>query len=229
MSAREKTAEQPKGLWATVREFALIVLIALLASWVLKTYVVRSFYIPSASMEQTLAVSDRIMVNQLPTGDPQRGDIIVFDDPGGWLPASVADAYRPNPVLEFIGLQPSDAGHQLIKRVIAVGGDEVACCDDAGRITVNGVGIDETYLASGAAPSLIEFEETVPAGHYWVMGDNRPNSADSRYMGESAGGPFVPEENVVGTVFVRIWPLDRLHWFTRPADVFADVPAPSAQ
>ncbi len=206
---------------------AIILVVALLLSVVLRTFVMQSFYIPSPSMASTLEVDDRIMVNKLPFGEVQRGDVVVFDDPGGWLADSTLAEYEPNPVLEFLGLVPSDAGSQLIKRVIGTGGDTVECCDDQGRLLVNGEPLDETYLDPGVAPSLVEFRVTVPEGHYWVMGDNRANSGDSRYAVNSAGGPFVPAESVVGRVFLLNWPLDRFTWVSVPKDVYAAVPEPA--
>jgi len=229
VSGRDSGSDRRKSLWGTLREFAIIIVIALLVSWTLKTFVVRSFHIPSASMEQTLQVGDRVMVNQLFFNDVERGDIVVFDDPGGWLAPGVAAQYEPNPVLVFIGLQPADAGTQLIKRVIGVGGDTVACCDDAGRMTVNGEPIDESaYLHPGVAPSEVPFSVEVPEDHYWVMGDNRSNSLDSRYNADSEGGPFVPAEAVVGEVFVINWPMDRLRWMGGGDDAFDSVPAAEA-
>ena len=209
-----------------LREIAIIAVIALVVSFAIKTFVVRSFYIPSSSMENTLQIDDRIMVNQLPWNEPERGQIIVFDGPGGWLPPAAAGTYQPNPILEFLGLVPANAGQQLIKRVIGVGGDTVECCDEQGRIKVNGQPIDESYVKSGTDPSAIKFNVEVPEGSYWVMGDNRSNSLDSRYNTESPGGPFVPKDNVVGTVFVINWPLDRFSRVKTATDVFADVPNP---
>ena len=201
-----------------------IIVIALLISTALKTWVVRSFYIPSESMMTTLQVDDRVLVNQMAHrfGPADRGDIIVFDDPDHWLSAAETAEYTPNPVLEFIGLAPSDSGNQLIKRVIGVGGDTIKCCDAEGRLLVNGEPIDETYLDEGMAPSEVEFEVTVPEGHYWVMGDNRSNSADSRYHTDT--DPYVSEDDVVGTVFLINWPFKHFSWVSTPDEVFADVP-----
>jgi len=222
--ARKKS--EKKSWRSFLVEVAVILVIALVVSTAVKTWVVRSFYIPSSSMEPTLLVNDRVLANQLPGNTVNRGDIVVFTDPGGWLsPGLVAD-YKPNPILEFIGLVPSDAGTQLVKRAIAVGGDHVECCDAQGRISVNGQPLDETYLGEGTEPSEIEFSEDVPAGHYWMMGDNRTNSLDSRYNGDAPGGAFVPEDKVVGTVFVRNWPFDRVGRLKNPEAVYADVPQP---
>ncbi|UVI34875.1 signal peptidase I [Brevibacterium spongiae] len=209
-----------RGLLETVA----IIVIALLISTALKTWVVRSFYIPSESMMTTLQVDDRVLVNQLAPrfGPANRGDIVVFDDPDHWLSAADTVEYTPNPILEFIGLAPSDAGNQLIKRVIGVGGDTIECCDAEGRLMVNGEPIDETYLDEGTAPSEVDFKVTVPEGRYWVMGDNRGNSADSRYHMDTE--PFVAEEDMVGTVFLINWPFKHFSWVSNPEDVFADVP-----
>lgn len=224
---RESEASPPpaskrfaRGLLETVA----IIVIALLISTALKTWVVRSFYIPSESMMTTLQVDDRVLVNQMAHrfGPADRGDIIVFDDPDHWLSAAETAEYTPNPVLEFIGLAPSDSGNQLIKRVIGVGGDTIKCCDAEGRLLVNGEPIDETYLDEGMAPSEVEFEVTVPEGHYWVMGDNRSNSADSRYHTDT--DPYVSEDDVVGTVFLINWPFKHFSWVSTPDEVFADVP-----
>ncbi|WP_256970351.1 signal peptidase I [Brevibacterium yomogidense] len=225
MSGRDGEPGDKKSLWGTLREFAIIIVIALIVSWALKTFVVRSFHIPSASMEQTLQVGDRVMVNQLFFNDVERGDVVVFDDPGGWLEPGVAAQYEPNPVLVFVGLQPADAGTQLIKRVIGVGGDTIECCDDAGTLMVNGEPIDESaYLQPGVTPSDVPFSVEVPEDHYWVMGDNRSNSLDSRYNTDAEGGPFVSDDNVVGEVFVINWPMDRLRWMGGDEPAFDGVP-----
>ncbi|SMY11273.1 signal peptidase I [Brevibacterium jeotgali] len=214
-----------KSLWGTLREFAIIIIIALVVSWVLKTFVVRSFHIPSASMEQTLQIGDRVMVNQLFFNDVERGDVVVFDDPGGWLGSGIAAQYEPNPALVFVGLQPADAGTQLIKRVIGLGGDTVECCDDAGRLMVNGEPIDESaYLQPGVSPSDVPFSVHVPEDHVWVMGDNRSNSLDSRYNADAEGGPFVADEDLVGEVFVINWPMDRLRWMGGDEGAYDSVP-----
>ena len=223
----ESEASQPstsKRFARGLLETLAIIVVALLISTALKTWVVRAFYIPSESMMTTLQVDDRVLVNQMAHrfGPADRGDIIVFDDPDHWLSAAETAEYTPNPILEFIGLAPSDSGNQLIKRVIGVGGDTIKCCDAEGRLMVNGEPIDETYLDEGTAPSDVEFEVTVPEGHYWVMGDNRSNSADSRYHTDT--DPYVSEDDVVGTVFLINWPFKHFSWVSTPDEVFADVP-----
>lgn len=203
---------------------------ALVISLVIKTFFAQAFYIPSVSMEDTLEVGDRIVVNKLVPGpfDIERGDVVVFVDPGGWLSAGAAP--DPNPVervLTWVGLLPQHAGEHLVKRVIGLPGDRVVCCDEAGRVTINGAAIEEPYVVPGAEPSERAFDVTVPAEHLFVLGDNRPQSADSRYNTGARGGGFVPVDNVVGRVFVIVWPVGRIELLERPDATFDDVPAPS--
>lgn len=214
---------------AFVREVAIVLVSALVISLVLKTFFIQPFYIPSVSMETTLDVGDRIVVNKLAPGpfDVERGDVVVFLDPGDWLAGEPAPELSPvEQALTWVGLLPENAGEHLVKRIIGLPGDRITCCGDDGRISVNGVAIDETYVIDGAEPSVLEFDVTVPEGSVWVLGDNRPRSADSRYHGESDAAGFVPIENIVGRVFVVIWPLDHLTLMDRPDEVFEDVPEP---
>ena len=216
-----------------LREAAIILVSALVLSWVIKSFFVQAFFIPTGSMEDTLIEDDRVLVSKMVPGifDVHRGDVVVFKDPGTWLdgtdkPARTAVQQKVSDVLTFVGLLPQDAGEHLIKRVIAIGGDHVVCCDAEGLITVNGEPIVEPYLKPGTAPSVLEFDKTVPADSLWVMGDNRSNSTDSRYNGGSPGGGFVPLDNVVGTAFVTVWPFDRAGWLKNPGETFEDVPGP---
>lgn len=220
------------GLLGFVRDLLVILVIAFLISFLLKTFLVRSFYIPSGSMEHTLEVNDRILVNQLVPRvvGVERGDIVVFRDPGGWLnlPASVAGA-EPNPVeraLQAIGLAADTSADYVVKRVIGVGGDRVACCDAAGRVTVNGVALDEPYIVipeGETRVSAIDFDVTVPEGSVWVMGDNRYSSKDSRYNQDQPGKGFVSEGEIVGRAFLLNWPLGRLTWLSKHSEVFTGV------
>jgi signal peptidase I len=199
----------------------LLLGIALVLAIVIKAFFMQAFYIPSASMNDTLVKNDRILVQKVSywgSGSPQRGDIVVFADPGGWLDPSEAQA-PGNPIakaLETFGLYPT--GGHLVKRVIGVGGDEVKCCDAQGRLTVNGVPLNEkSYLAAGERPSMIDFDVRVKPGYVWVQGDNRSNSADSRvHLGDPGGGQ-VPVDDIVGKVFLLVWPLDHATVIHRPA------------
>ncbi len=160
---------------------------------VIKSFFAQAFYVPSRSMEPGLIKNDRILVEK-PSywfgGSPQRGDVVVFADPGGWLPEA-DDAGPSNPLgkaLVKIGLYP--AGGHLVKRVIGVAGDTIHCCDKQGRLLVNGHPLDESsYLTPGLRCAGPEVDHCVhhwtsgpvPAGTVFVMGDNRDDSADSAY------------------------------------------------
>lgn len=215
---------EPRSLWARAREYVLVVAIAIGLSFAVKTFVIQPFWIPSGSMENTLITGDRIVVNKLPgsTNDLQRGDIVVFEDPDGWLPRApenegVGGAVKTG--LQFVGLYPAGEQH-LVKRIIGTGGDHVVCCDDRDRITVNGTPINERYLDAGTKPSETDFDIRVPKGQLWLMGDNRAHSADSRAHDADGGGSVgsVPEVKVTGKVLAVVWPLSRLE---RPADAHA--------
>jgi signal peptidase I len=208
------------------QETILLLVLALVLAIVIKALFMQAFYIPSGSMNDTLVLNDRILVEKVSywgDGEPQRGDIVVFSDPGGWLEGAAAQP-TTNPIvrgLELFGLYPT--GGHLVKRVIGVGGDEVKCCDKQGRIMVNGVPLNEqAYLAEGEKPSLIDFDVKVQQGYLWVQGDNRSNSADSRvHLGDPGGGQ-VPVDDVVGKVFAVVWPLSHAKLIERPA-TFAGV------
>lgn len=227
---RPRRRRHPVGRF--VREVLLIGTTALVISFLIKTFLVQAFWIPSGSMEDTLVYGDRVLVSKLQVGptEIERGDIAVFHDPGGWLPPA-EDPDRGALVngvvdlLEFVGLAPAGDGDHLIKRVIGIGGDRVVCCDDQGRVTVNDVPLEEPYLFPGDEPSTEQFDVTVPRDHFWVMGDHRSNSRDSRANDDGTGtGGSVPADNIVGQALVLVWPLDRFDWFSRPAEVFDDVP-----
>jgi signal peptidase I len=207
-----------------LRELPGIVITALVISVLIKTFLVQAFFIPSGSMENTLLVNDRVLVNKLvdKPDEIHRGDVVVFRDPGGWLEGNqpsrggLIGLIRDG--LVFVGLAPAAGEEDLIKRVIGVGGDQVACCDAKGRVTVNGIPLDEPYLYPGDKPSDDPFKTvTVPKGELWVMGDHRSVSEDSRAHRQQPGAGFVPVKDVIGRAFTVVWPLDRARLLHRPA------------
>ncbi|MEV6025158.1 signal peptidase I [Streptomyces sp. NPDC052036] len=222
---------------SAVKEIPLLVGVAVLIALVLKTFLVQAFVIPSGSMENTIQVGDRVLVDKFTPwfgSKPQRGDVVVFQDPGDWL-AGEKTTKKHDPVvvkqvkegLTWIGLLPSDNDKDLIKRVVAVGGDTVKCCDTQGRVTVNGMPLNEPYIHPGNKPSDFSFQVTVPPGRLWVMGDHRANSADSRYHRTEAYSGTVSEKSVVGRAMVIAWPVG--HWTRlREPDTYASVPSGSA-
>ena len=171
-----------KTIWGSVREWVLVVVVALLAALVLRATLIQTYYIPSTSMTPTLEVGDRLMVYKLAfsIGDVEKGDLVVFSRPSR-LPDS--------PINDFV------------KRVVALEGEKVEVTD--GDLYIDGSRVDEPYLESSTVTN--DFEEVeVPDGHVFVMGDNRQNSRDSRDFGP------IQEELLVGEVFLRIWPFNNL-------------------
>ncbi|MGI6877596.1 signal peptidase I [Microbacterium sp. gxy059] len=241
MTAEHVPSDEPRpsrgrGFASFLRDIVVIVVVAVVISVLIKTFVVRSFYIPSASMEDTLMTGDRILVDELTVrwNEYDRGDVVVFEDPGGWLPSS-AQSGPENPiaagadwVLRAVGLAPDGDDH-LVKRIIGLPGDHVECCNAVGQVEVNGVGVDElSYLRLPDGSSLAsadDFDVTVPEDAIWVMGDNRNRSQDSRYHAQQPGGGFVPLENVVGRVVLLTWPFDRFGPFHGGRDAFVGVPS----
>ncbi len=205
-------------------EFPLLIIGAFLVAFLVKTFLVQAFYIPSGSMEETLAVGDRVLVNKVVyrLRPVERGDIIVFDGTGSFIQGEpVEPDVGPIGIVirslgEIVGLAPP-GDRDFIKRVIGVGGDRVVCCDEDGRITVNGIALNETeYLYPGNPPSRQTFDVLVPEGRLWVLGDHRSASADSRaHLGDPGGG-MVPVERVIGRAFAVVWPLDRLQFLPIP-------------
>ncbi|MFJ1643675.1 signal peptidase I [Streptomyces sp. NPDC088258] len=210
-------AAKPRSFW---KELPLLVLIALALALVIKTFLVQAFSIPSDSMQDTLQRGDRVLVDKLTPwfgAEPQRGEVVVFHDPDSWL--GDTPTVEPNVVqhfLSFIGLMPSAEEKDLIKRVIAIGGDTVEC-KKGGKVTVNGHALDETdFIYPGNTPCDDKpfGPIKVPKERIWVMGDHRQNSLDSRYHQELDGNGTVPNDKVVGRAFVVAWPVNR--WSTLP-------------
>lgn len=235
-----KVKRKQLPLW---QESILLMSVALLMAVLVKAFFVQAFYIPSPSMEPGLVKNDRILVQKISywgDGEAQRGDVIVFKDPGSWLPEAASVGWS-NPLVKAmtkIGLYP-EGGH-LVKRVVGVEGDVIECCDDDGNLLVNGEPVVETEYVkddpasecNGPMPGNCSWKAgPVPAGHLFVMGDNRRESADSSHhmCRENAtdcvaGREFVPTDLVVGRLFTVIWPLSNMRLDHRP-DSFDDVPA----
>ncbi len=186
--------------------------VTLIVTVIVQATIFSTFAVPSVSMQSTINVGDRIMVNQLSTGSVSRGDVIVFRDPGGWLGAG------------------NDGSGFLVKRVIGLPGDRVSCCDStAGHLVVNGMSLDEPYavVPSGNQAATRSFSVTVPAGSLWVMGDNRYESQDSSRNQGLSGKGFVPIKAVVGHAFATVWPFNRLSNISSQMDTFRNVPPPA--
>ncbi|MGH3205338.1 MAG: signal peptidase I [Streptosporangiaceae bacterium] len=219
-SGRRRRKRKQRSFW---RELPILIAVALLLAVVIKTFAIQAFWIPSGSMENTLEINDRVLVNKIVyhIRDIHRGDIVVFNGDGSWDPGPIPS--NGNIFQQFGAGFASmfgfgHPGDILIKRVIGIPGDRVACCDAQGQLTVNGVPLTEqSYLYPGSAPSLARFNIVVQPGRLWVMGDNRLYSEDSRdHMGDPGGGT-VPESAVIGRAFIIIWPLSRWRILPIPA------------
>ncbi len=212
-------AAKRKHFW---RELLVIVVAAAAVTLLIKAFVVQVYRIPSASMQNTLQIGDRVLVNKLVYHfrGIARGDVIVFSGQDSWGPDAPPPSSDPivrlwDDVLSDIGLQSSQTFY--IKRVIGLPGDVVSCCTD-GKVTVNGVPLSETsYLYPGDRPSFPFKAVKVPPGHVWVMGDHRGDSEDSRYHLSDPGGGAIPESQVVGRAFLIIWPPSQLRDLPIPA------------
>ena len=203
----EKTDKARGSFW---RELPILIVVAVLVAWLVRAFVIQTFYIPSGSMEQTLERWDRVLVNKLVYNfrEPQRGEIVVFKAPYTW--------------------SNSVEGEDFIKRVIGVPGDHVVCCDDQGRLIVNGTPLEEPYVFPGDPAATGEFDITVPPGRLWVMGDHRAASGDSlqqwQQYEEDINIATIPVEDVVGRAFTIFWPFDRATWLSVP-DGYSSIPS----
>jgi signal peptidase I len=205
-----------------LKELPILVIVALVVSLFIKSFLVQFFYIPSGSMENTLQIKDRVAVNKVPfiSDNIKRGDVVVFRDPNNWLPEpydSTTNQFvaKAKSALVTVGVLPNPAKQYLVKRVVGVGGDRVVCCTKDGKLTINGVEVTEPYIFAGNKPSEMNFDVTVPKGKLWVMGDHRGASADSRYHQEDINKGFVPLSKVTGRVVGVIWPFKNITYIPR--------------
>jgi signal peptidase I len=221
-AAGAKAAEGKKRNRSSWRELPILIVVALVIALVIKTFVVQPFFIPSSSMEDTLLIGDKVLVNKLVYHfrSIEPGDIIVFNGDGSWNPSPPPSKPASDPIVRaydatlrplfhsIVGFFGTPVGQtDYIKRVIGVPGDHVVCCNSQGLVTVNGVPLHESsYLYPGAAPSTIRFNIVVPPGRLWVMGDNRAVSDDSRLRQTDPGHGTIPESQVIGRAFVIVWP-----------------------
>jgi signal peptidase I len=222
---RQKEAK--KG--SLLRELPVLLLVAFVLALVVKTFFVQAFFIPSGSMEETLhgctgCTGDRVLVNKIPYwfGEPEPGDIVVFKGPDTWSPeVTVTEPGNPlSSALLWLGrtvgvAPPSE--DDFVKRVIAVGGQTVQCCDGEGRVTVDGEPLDEPYIHENSPIESRAFGPvTVPDGRLWVMGDHRSASADSKvHMGDQYSGT-IGVDDVIGKAAMIVWPINRFGMLDSP-------------
>ena len=208
----EQTDKPRSSFW---KELPILLGVAILVAVLVRAFVLQTFFIPSPSMENTLKIDDRVLVNKLVYDfrSPHRGEVVVFKAPTAW---------SGNP-----------DGEDFIKRVVGVGGDHVVCCDPQERLVINGKPLDEPYIFSMDGvrdkPADQEFDITVPKGRLWVMGDHRSASGDSLEHWQQSGQDImeatIPEDDVVGRAFTVFWPVNRATWLTVP-DQYDGIPKP---
>jgi signal peptidase I len=201
----EQTEKRRGSFW---RELPILLGVAILVAVLVRAFVLQTFYIPSPSMEHTLNVLDRVLVNKLVYDfrDPRRGEIIVFKAPSDW--------------------QSGTEGEDFIKRIIGTPGDHVVCCDAQNRLEINGHSLDEPFIYKDADgtqdPAADEaFDITVPAGRIWVMGDHRSASGDSLEHYEQTNDiqeATIDEKSIVGRAFTIFWPVNRATWLSVPKE-----------
>ena len=233
--ARHESTGSLRRTYLAVREIAIVAVLAIALSLVVKTWLAQAFYIPSGSMEDTLSVGDRVIVNKLVPGAVplQRGDIVVFEDPGNWLPPTTPADHGPllNALERGLRVRGADAElgggppHQACHRA---SGRSREVLHHRRKLQVNGVAIEEPYVKPGDVPSSMSFDITVPAGRIWVMGDHRKLRGLPLHDPDGNGrGGSVPVADVTGRAFVIVWPFGHAEWLGRAVDTFSGVPQPT--
>jgi len=218
--ADRRAARPPRPFWL---EAVILLVVAAVIAVGVHSFLFQAFYIPSGSMENTLHVGDRVLVNRLSykVGHVQRGQVVVFSGVDSWTPeGSISQPHNPvlrglRKVGSYLGFAPSGET-DFIKRVVGIPGDHVVCCDTQGRLIINGTAMRESYLYPGSDNRTLPFDVTVPPGRLWVEGDHRNDSADSRLHTGLPGGGTIPINKVVGRAFVIVWPFSHAHQLTIP-------------
>ncbi len=225
-----KRAARRKEAAAYIRDTLITIILVGIIITLLRTFVITQYIIPSSSMEDTLPVGSQVLANKLMRGEPslKRGHIIVFKDTHGWLSSSESSSTQGGLAGLFNKITGNKNGDRyLIKRIIGLPGDTVACEGAGHPITVNGQPINESsYLKPGTDPSDVAFTVRVTAGNIFVMGDNRSNSADSRYHTDDGNNGLVPMSAVTGVAVAVIWPVSQWRGLTGGTKVFDNVPIP---
>jgi signal peptidase I len=210
------TGERPPGperrvvhpVMSSARVLAVVLVVALVATALLRAFVVQAFFVPSGSMAPTIEVKDRILVSR--ASHLARGEVVVFQDPGGWLAPSEQPT-KPGPVrhlFEWVGVLPNSGHGYLVKRVVGLPGDHVVCCARSGDLVINGKQIREPYINSSQDASDSPFDVVVPEHRMFVLGDNRFVSGDSsRHLDRAhPNAGFVPESLVTGRAVAIVGP-----------------------
>lgn len=234
-ASRSPKRRKREGVWGTIVEYGMTIIVALVVAVLIKTFLVQPFFIPSASMRPTLVEQDKILVSKLHPGvfDIERGDVIVFEDPDNWVgtdpTAPLSARQQLAKVLSYVGLAPDPSENHLVKRLIGKGGDHVVCKEENGPLTVNGVQISEPYISPESGACIQAFDVTVPPGKLWVMGDNRSHSADSAFHYLAGQNGFVDESLVTGKAFVIFLPFNHWSGLSEGEKAFANVPEPQGR
>lgn len=217
---RRGKKQKQRSFW---KELPILIAVALVLAFLIQYFLARVYMIPSGSMEQTLQINDRILVDKVTYefSDVEPGDVVVFKGPRSWMPEGSSEGSQ-NEVVGFLrsvgsvfGLAPPDE-KDFVKRVIATGGQTVSCCDADGNVKVDGESLHEPYIHAPAGREQLPRQEfdpvTVPEDKVWVMGDNRGNSCDSRCQGGGGVAGTVPVDNIIGKARLIVLPPSR--WST---------------